>query len=219
MNEPTPPVSARIKVRRLPQRGVYDRESIHSILDEGLTCHVGFVDAGQPFVIPTIHARVGDLVYLHGSRQSRMLQVLATGAPACVTVTLLDALVLARSVFHHSMNYRSVVILGSGREVTDPTEKWDALEALVEHVVPGRWAEARQPSDNEMAATTVVAFPLDESSAKVRTGPPKDDEEDYVMSIWAGLLPLPIVPGGPVPDPRLPVGIAVPSYIKKYRRS
>ncbi len=212
------PVSERTTVRRLAKRGAYDRETIHAIIDEALVCHVGFVENDQPFVIPTIHVRAGDVLYLHGSRQSRMLQCLSTGVPACVTVTLLDALVLARSVFHHSMNYRSVVILGRGREVTDPEEKWNALEALVEHVVPGRWAEARHPSENELAATTVVAIPLDESSAKIRTGPPKDDDADYSMSIWAGLLPLPMVPGVPIADPLLGPDTALPSYVTSYRR-
>jgi len=218
MPDNTPPVSERTTVRRLAKRGAYDRDTIHTIVDEALVCHVGFVDEGQPFVIPTTHARVGDLIYLHGSRQNRMLQCLSAGVPACVTVTLLDALVLARSAFHHSMNYRSVVILGRGREVTERDEKWNALEALVEHVVPGRWAEARQPSENELAATTVVAIPLDESSAKIRSGPPKDDDADYSMSIWAGLLPLPMVPGVPVPDPQLGPDIALPSYVASYRR-
>lgn len=218
MTNPTNPVSERTTVRRLSKRGAYDRETIHAILDEALVCHVGFVDNDQPFVIPTIHTRVRDTLYLHGSRQSRMLQCLSAGVPACVTVTLLDALVLARSVFHHSMNYRSVVILGRGHEVADREEKWNALEALVEHVVPGRWAEARQPSENEMAATTVVAIPLDEASAKIRTGPPKDDDADYSMSIWAGLLPLPIVPGVPIADPVLGRHISPPDYIMGYRR-
>ena len=148
-----------------------------------------------------------------------MLRVLSAGAPACVTVTLLDGLVLARSVFHHSMNYRSAVILGRGREVTDPREKWNALEVIVKHVIPGRWSEARHPSEGELAATTVVAIPLDEASSKVRTGPPKDDEEDYAMSIWAGLLPLAIVPGNPVVDPRLNPGIDVPGYVAEYQRA
>ena len=218
MTDPTRPMSERTTVRRLSKRGAYDRETIHAILDEALVCHVGFVDNDQPFVIPTIHARRGDVLYLHGSRQSRMLQCLSRGVPACVTATLLDALVLARSVFHHSMNYRSVVLLGRGREVTDRDEKWNALEALVEHVVPGRWAEARQPSENEMAATTVVAIPIDEASAKIRTGPPKDDDDDYSMSIWAGLLPVPMTPGVPIADPALGGGILPPDYITRYRR-
>ena len=213
-----PPASARTTVKRLPARGAYDRETVHAILDEALMCHVGFIDDGHPFVIPTIHVRRDDRLYLHGSNASRMLRVLAGGAPACITVTLLDGLVLARSAFHHSMNYRSVVVLGTARRVDDPTEKWDALHALSEHVCRGRWADARQPSALEMAATTVVAFAMNEASAKIRTGPPKDDAEDYALPVWAGVLPLAMTPGAAMPDPLLSPGIALPDYVRGYRR-
>lgn len=212
------PSSERIKVRRLPARGVYDRDAVYAIVDEALYCHVGFVDDGQPFVMPTIHVRVGDQLYFHGSRQSRMLKLLCEGVPACVTMTLLDGLVLARSAFHHSMNYRSAVILGTAREVIDDAEKWSALEALVEHVVRGRWNDSRQPNEKEMAVTAVVSLNISECSAKVRTGPPKDDEDDYDLPIWSGVLPLVITPGEPVVDPRLKSGIAMPDYIRAYRR-
>jgi len=211
------PSTERTKVRRHPERGEYDRAAIDAILDAGLYCHVGFVDRGQPFVIPTIHARVGDLVYLHGSAASRMLGTLGGGIAACLTVTLLDGLVLARAVFSHSMNYRSVVVLGTATEVVDPAEKLAALEAIVEHVVPGRWADARLPSENDMRATRVLRMPLDEASAKIRSGPPKDAADDLGLGIWAGVIPLTLVPGAPVPDPALPTGIPVPGYAARYR--
>jgi nitroimidazol reductase NimA-like FMN-containing flavoprotein (pyridoxamine 5'-phosphate oxidase superfamily) len=213
-----PPASERVRVRRLPQRGVYEREKVHAILDEGLVCHVGFVVDGQPFVIPTTYARVGDRLYLHGSAASRMLRTLSGGVPVAVTVTLLDGLVLARSAFHHSMNYRSVVALGTAREVVDPVEKRAALDAIVEHVVPGRTADARPPSANEMKATLVLCLPLDEAAAKVRTGPPLDDEEDYARPCWAGVIPLRLQPGAPVDDPRLAAGLAPPAGVRAYRR-
>ena len=207
----------RTKVRRHPERGEYDRAAIDAILDEALYCHVGFVDRGQPFVIPTIHARVGDRVYLHGSAASRMLGTLRGGIPACLTVTLLDGLVLARAVFSHSMNYRSVIVLGTATEVTHPDEKMAALEAIVEHVVPGRWADARLPSDNDMRATRVLRMPLDEASAKIRNGPPKDASDDLGLGIWAGVIPLTLVPGAPIPDPALAAGIETPAYARRYR--
>jgi len=207
----------RTKVRRHPERGEYDRAAIDAILDEALYCHIGFVDRGQPFVIPTIHARAGDRVYVHGSAASRMLGTLGGGIPACLTVTLLDGVVLARAVFSHSMNYRSVMVLGTATEVTDPEEKLAALEAVVEHVVPGRWADARLPSDADLRATRVLCMPLDEASAKVRTGPPKDAADDLALGIWAGVIPLTLVPGAPVPDPALPAGIPVPDYAGQYR--
>jgi len=210
--------SDRTAVRRLAKRGVYDAPTIHHIIDEALVCHVGFVDGGQPFVIPTLHARIDDRLYLHGSQASRMLAVIAEGAPACITITLIDGLVLARSAFHHSVNYRSVVVLGTGREVTDPGEKQRVFERLVEHVAPGRWADCRWPNDKEMNATRLVSFPLDESSAKVRVGPPVDDEEDYDLPHWAGLLPLILQPGIPIADPRLKSGITTPVYLRPYRR-
>lgn len=208
----------RTKVRRIADRGMYDRESTYAIVDEALICHIGFVDEGQPYVIPTIHARVGDRLFIHGSRVSRMLRCLATGAPACITVTLLDGLVLARSAFHHSMNYRSVVVLAMGTDVIDPVEKNRALEALTEHVIAGRWADARPPSDKELAATSVLSFPLDEASAKVRSGPPKDDEDDYSLPVWARVIPMALQAGVPLSDPRLPGGIAPPPYVTSYRR-
>ena len=208
----------RTTVKRLPERGSHDLPLIHAILDEGLLCHVGFVHEGHPFVIPTTYARVGDRVYLHGAVASRMLSTLTLGVPVCVEVTLLDALVLGRSAFHHSMNYRSVVILGVAREAVDPAEKRQALEALVEHVVPGRLAEVRPPSAREVAGTRVLWVPILEGSAKVRTGPPIDDEEDYALPHWAGELPLRMVPGIPIPDARLAQGTPVPKTVTAYRR-
>jgi len=212
------PQTGRTKLRRLPDRALYDRQAIYDILDEALVCHVGFVDQGHPYVIPTIHARIDDRLCLHGSRASRMLRCLSQGGPACITVTLLDGLVLARSAFHHSMNYRSVVVLGKGREIVDPPEKTAALHRLTEHVVAGRWADVRPPSENELAATTVVSFPLDEASAKVRTGPPKDDEPDYAAPVWAGVIPLTLTAGPPEPDSRLAPGTGPPGYATAYHR-
>jgi nitroimidazol reductase NimA-like FMN-containing flavoprotein (pyridoxamine 5'-phosphate oxidase superfamily) len=212
--EPTP----RTTLRRLPERGHFDRATVNAILDEALVCHVGFVRDGQPFVIPTIHARVGDHVLVHGSAASRMLKTLQGGVPVCLTVTLLDGLVLARSAFNHSMNYRSVVVLGEARAVTEPREKWDALHAIVEHVAPGRWSEVREPSARELAATLVLRLPIEEASAKVRTGPPHDDEEDYALECWAGVLPLRLTPGAPQPDPRMPAGRPLPPSVTGYAR-
>jgi nitroimidazol reductase NimA-like FMN-containing flavoprotein (pyridoxamine 5'-phosphate oxidase superfamily) len=212
--EPTP----RTTLRRLPARGHFDRATVNAILDETLVCHVGFVSDGQPFVIPTIHARAGDQVFVHGSAASRMLKTLKGGVPVCLTATLVDGLVLARSAFHHSMNYRSVVVLGDAQAVTDEREKWDALHAIVEHVAPGRWSEVREPSAKELAATLVLRLPIEEASAKVRTGPPLDDEEDYALECWAGVLPLRLVPGAPVPDPRMPAGRALPASVTGYAR-
>ena len=208
----------RTTVRRLSNRGAYDRETIDAILDEALICHAGFVVEGSPVVIPTIHWRDGDTLYLHGSAASRMLRSLRNGVEACVTVTLLDGLVLARSTFHHSMNYRSVVILGTAREVTGD-EKLRALTTLVEHVCPGRSAEARGPNEIELKQTMVLALPIEEASAKIRKGGPLDDEEDYAMDIWAGVLPLTLTPGAPIADERLSAGIAVPEYVRGYRRA
>jgi len=185
----------RTRVRRHPERGVYEREAIAAILDEALICHVGFVVDAQPFVIPTIHARAGDVLYLHGSPASRMLRTLSEGVDVCVTATLLDGLVLARSVYNHSMNYRSAVVLGRARVLDDAVEKLVALEAIVEHVVPGRWEDARQPNKKELAATNVLALGLDEASAKIRTGPPKDFDDDVELPIWAGVIPLRLVAG------------------------
>jgi nitroimidazol reductase NimA-like FMN-containing flavoprotein (pyridoxamine 5'-phosphate oxidase superfamily) len=205
-------------VGRLPERARYDRDTIHAILDEGLVCHVGFVADGQPFVIPTTYARLDDRLVIHGSAASRMVKALAGGAPACVSVTLLDGLVLARSAFHHSMNYRSVVVVGRAIEIVDPLEKRSALEAIVEHVAPGRGPSVRPPSEIELRATRVVALPLDESSAKVRTGPPKDDEDDYALPVWAGEIPLGLSAGPALADPRLAPGIAVPPDVALWRR-
>ena len=213
--EPTP----RTTLRRLPARGHFDRATVNAILDEALVCHVGFVSDGQPFVIPTIHARVGDHVFVHGSAASRMLKTLQGGLPVCLTVTLVDGLVLARSAFHHSMNYRSVVVLGDAEAVTDNGEKWDALHAIVEHVAPGRWSEVREPSAKELAGTLVLRLPIEEASAKVRTGPPLDDEEDYALECWAGVLPLRLTPGTPVPDPRMPEGRPLPASVTGYART
>jgi uncharacterized protein len=208
----------RTRVKRLPDRGKYDAETVHKILDEAFVCHVGFVVDGQPFVIPTNFGRVGDIVYLHGSAASRMLKTLADGVPVCVTVTLVDGLVLARSAFHHSANYRSVVMLGKAMLVENPEEKMRALEAFTEHVVRGRWKDVRRPTELELKATTVLSLPLEEVSAKVRTGPPKDDAEDYSLPIWAGVLPLPVMPGAPVDDPRLLPGLKPPEYVLNYSR-
>ena len=208
----------RTTLRRLPQRGSYERATIDAILDEALWCHVGFVADGQPFVIPTIHARIGERLYLHGSAASRMLRTLDDGVPACVTVSLLDGLVLARSAFHHSLNYRSVVLLGRAQPVDEPGEKQAALRAIVEHVCPRRSDDVRGPSETELRATSVLRLPIDEASAKVRSGPPLDDEEDYGLPCWAGVLPLRLVSGEPQPDPRLPGGVPLPEYVAAYRR-
>jgi nitroimidazol reductase NimA-like FMN-containing flavoprotein (pyridoxamine 5'-phosphate oxidase superfamily) len=193
--------SARTAVRRRAQRGRYDREIVHAVLDEALVCHVGFESEHGPIVLPTMHARIDDTLYLHGAAGNAMLRTLAAGAPVCVTVTLLDGLVLARSAFHHSMNYRSVVVFGTATAVDDRGAKLAALEALIERIHPGRWAEARRPTDAELRQTLVVALPLDEASAKVRTGPPIDDPEDYALDVWAGEIPLETRRLEGVPDP------------------
>jgi uncharacterized protein len=203
-------------VKRLPARGVYDRGVIHQILDAGLVCHLGFVVDGQPFVIPTTHVRIGETLYVHGSPASRMLQTLEQGVPACVTVTLVDGLVLARSAFHHSINYRSVVVFGTGMLVSDPEEKRAVLEALTNHLIPGRWEEIRQPNSQELKRTLVLAIPIEEASAKIRVGPPLDDDEDYELSVWAGVVPLKLAADAPVPDPRLSPGITAPEYAIAY---
>ncbi|MGH9715075.1 MAG: pyridoxamine 5'-phosphate oxidase family protein [Candidatus Acidiferrales bacterium] len=208
----------RTQVKRLPNRGAYDSETVFRILDEAFLCHVGFVVDGQPFVIPTGYARVGQTLYVHGSAASRMLRTLSEGVQVCVTVTLVDGLVLARSAFHHSMNYRSVVILGRATLVDRREEKLEALKAFTEHVVRGRWNDVRQPTEAEMKATIVLALPLDEVSAKIRSGPPKDDEEDYSLPIWAGVVPLRLEPGTPVADPRLEQKMEPPTYALKYSR-
>ena len=206
----------RTRVRRLPERAAYDRATVHAILDEGFLCHLGFVVDGQPYVIPTGYARVGETVFLHGSTGSRL--GLRPGMDVCVTVTLVDGLVLARSAFHHSMNYRSVMAIGRTRPVTDPGEKEAALRALVEHIVPGRSDEVRGGDSRELAATAVLALPLAEVSAKVRTGPPSDDEPDYALPIWAGVLPLALTPGEPAPDPVLDPSIPTPAHVASWSR-
>jgi nitroimidazol reductase NimA-like FMN-containing flavoprotein (pyridoxamine 5'-phosphate oxidase superfamily) len=206
----------RTRVRRLPERAAYDRATVHAILDEGFICHVGFVAGGQPYVIPTGYARVGETVYLHGSTGSRF--GLRPDMDICVTVTLVDGLVLARSAFHHSMNYRSVMAIGRARPVTGLDEKEAALRAIVEHIVPGRSDEVRGGDRRELAATAVLALPLDEVSAKVRTGPPKDDEPDYALPIWAGILPLALTSGEPAPDPVLDPSIPTPAHVASWSR-
>jgi len=212
------PQTARTKLKRLPKRGHFDRETVYGILDEGFICHVGFAIDAQPFVIPTGYGRVGDKLYIHGSQASRMLRSLAGGINVCVTVTIVDGLVLARSAFHHSMNYRSVVVFGRATLVDDPQEKMKALVALSEHIVRGRWDDVRGPNDEEIKLTTVLCLPLEEASAKIRTGPPLYDEEDYALPVWAGVVPLKLVAGEPVKDPLLSSEIAVPDYAAHYKR-
>jgi len=208
----------RTRLKRLPKRGHFDRETVYGILDEGFICHVGFAAEGQPFVIPTGYARDGDKLYIHGSQASRMLRTLSAGIDICLTVTIVDGLVLARSAFHHSMNYRSVVVLGRATLIEDREEKLAALLALSEHFIRGRWAEVREPTEEELIMTTVLTLPLVEVSAKIRTGPPLDDEEDYSMPVWAGVIPLRLEAGEPIQDPRLPAGIKAPEYAVNYRR-
>lgn len=209
----------RTTIRRLPKRGFYDRETIYRILDEGLICHVGFSVGNMPFVIPTIYGRDGETLYFHGAKASRMLKTLSEGVEACVTVTLVDGLVLARSAFHHSMNYRSVVIFGKASQVVDKDEKLKALLAISEHLIPGRWAEAREPNERELNATSVLSLPITEASAKVRTGGPVDDEEDYDLPIWAGELPLKLIAGEPITDSRQKIQVEIPDYIRAYSRN
>jgi hypothetical protein len=211
--------SDRVRLRRKRERGSHDREVIDAILDEGLIAHLGVTDdEGHPVVTPTLHARVGDVVYLHGSAASRTLASLRPGGPACLTVSLIDGLVLARSAMHHSVNYRSVMLFGRSTPVTDPEEKLKALEAVVEHIIPGRWAAVRAPTENELRATAVLSMPIDQASAKVRSGQPVDDEDDYAIDTWAGVLPLALQPLAPQPDPRMPAARPLPSYVSCYRR-
>jgi uncharacterized protein len=209
--------TARTRVVREPQRAVYDREVVSQILDEGFICHIGFAVEGQPYVIPTSYGRDRDVLYVHGSSASRMLRSLDQGIPVCVTVTLLDGLVLARSVFNHSMNYRSVLILGTATLVDDPEEKIAALHALSEHILPRRWDDSRHPNEKELKATSVLRIPITEFSAKVRTGPPIDDEEDYSFPTWAGVLPLHLKTGSPIADERCQREL--PTYLQKYSRA
>lgn len=209
------PSSERTRVKRLPERGGYDRAALDAILDEALICHVGFVQDGQPFVIPTIHARVADTIYFHGSPASRMLRLMKRGAPVCVTATILDGIVAARSVFHHSMNYRSAVVLGEARLVEDENERLRAMEAVTEHVIPGRWGEARHPSELESKGTLLAAVAISEFSVKVRSGPPGDEEDDYALPTWAGVVPMTLRPGAPIPDPMLGEGIEVDVSVER----
>src|ERR1700741_475698 len=211
--------TARTRVVREPERGVYDRKTVYGLLDEAFICHVGFCVDGQPFVIPTSYGRKDANLYIHGSPASRMLRKMSGGVAVCVTVTLLDGLVLARSVFNHSMNYRSVVILGKATLVDDPREKLAALRTLSEHILPGRWEDARQPNERELKATSVLHVPIEEFSAKVRVGPAIDDEEDYSFPTWAGVVPLEMVTGKPIDDARLLAGKEVPAYARNYSRS
>jgi len=209
---PTP----RTRLRRLPRRAAYDRATIDAILDEALIAHLGFVDDGQPYVIPTLQARVGDRVYVHGSAASRTLRALADGVPACLTVTLADGLVLARAAYHHSVNYRSVVVLGTARPVQDPDERRAALRAFTDKLVPGRWAEVRPPTSQELRGTAVLALELTEASAKVRTGPPGDDADDLARDVWAGVVPLRLRAGAPEPDPRLAPGTPLSPAVRDW---
>ena len=210
--------TARTRVIREAERGVYDRETVYRILDEGFLCHAGFVVDGQPFVIPTSYGRKDASLYIHGSAASRMLRQMKDGVPVCITVTLLEGLVLARSIFNHSMNYRSVVILGKATLVDDPQEKLAALRILSEHILPGRWDDSRQPNERELKATSVLRVAIEEFSAKVRQGPPIDDEEDYSFPTWAGVVPLEMVAGAPIDDARLLPGTKIPQYARHYTR-
>jgi len=212
------PVTDRTRVVREANRAVYDREAIYKILDEGFVCHIGFAAEGQPFVIPTMYARVGDSLYFHGSAASRMLRGASGGTPVCITVTLMDGLVLARSVFNHSMNYRSVVALGEAVLIDDSAEKLAALQALTEKLIPGRWNDARQPNEKELKATSILKLPLSEVSAKVRTGDVEDDADDYALRVWAGVIPLRLVAGEPISDARCDATIPTPTYAVGYKR-
>ena len=213
------PITERTRVRRIPKRADYDRDTIYRILDEALVCHVGFVQDGQPVVIPMNYARRGDTLILHGSIASRLLKSVQAGHPVCVTVTLLDGLVLARSAYHHSMNYRSVVVFGRGRLIEPDGEKLEALEILTEHILRGRWQAIRKPTRQELDATAVVSIAIESASAKIRTGPPVDDEADYPLPVWAGVIPIREQASMPVSDPRLDPGVPVPASIAEYRRA
>jgi nitroimidazol reductase NimA-like FMN-containing flavoprotein (pyridoxamine 5'-phosphate oxidase superfamily) len=213
------PKTEKNSIKRLPKRGYYDRETIYRILDEALICHVGFVEGSQPYVIPINFGRMGDAIILHGAKASRLLKQVEAGNPVCVEVTIVDGLVLARSVFHHSVNYRSVVVFGAGRLIVDEQEKLAALEAVSEHLVPGRWQEARLPNEKELNATSVVAIRIDEASAKVRTGPPVDEEEDYHLPVWAGVLPFQLMPLLPIQDEVQSDGVSLPNYVANYSRT
>ena len=207
----------RTRVRRNPKRATYDREVVHQVLDEAMLCHIALSIDGQPCVLPTIHTRLGNKLYLHGSNQNRMLNTIAEGATACISVTILDGLVLARSGLHHSMNYRSVVLYATGQKVECEDEKRRAMEALVEQIVPGRWEDARQPTQEELNATNVIVFPIDEASAKVRNGPPVDDDRDRNLPIWAGVVPVRLCASEPITD-TAGIDVSIPSYVEQYRR-
>jgi uncharacterized protein len=209
--------TARTRVKRLPKRASYDRDAIYSILDTALVCHVGFALGGQPYVIPTLHVRIDDRLYIHGSAASRMLGAAADGTPMAITVTHIDGLVLARSAFHHSVNYRSVVILGAATLVTDPAEKLAVMKGLIDHVAPGRWDNIRHPNEKELAVTSVLSIPIVEASAKLRSGDPLDDEADYAMPIWAGQIPFETRALTPVADARLAASTPIPAYVNDYR--
>lgn len=211
--------TSRTKLKRLPKRGSFEREMIYRILDEGFVAHVGFTVDDQPFVIPTAYARDGDRLLIHGSSASRMMRAVGWEIDICVTVTLVDGLVLARSAFHHSMNYRSVIVFGKAEVVSGEAEKMKALELFTEHIVPNRWSEVRPPTANELKATTVLALTLEEASAKVRTGNPVDDEADYAVNVWAGVIPLKTTAGEPIDDARLRDGISIPPYVSAYKRT
>lgn len=212
-------VTGKTKLRRIPKRGSYDVQTIYEILDEGFIAHVGFAAAnGQTFVIPTGYARRGNEMLIHGSAASRMMRALSEEIEICATVTLIDGLVLARSAFHHSMNYRSVVVFGAAKIIKDENEKMESLRSFTEHIVPGRWREVRPPNANELRATTVLSLPLNEASAKIRTGNPVDDAEDYAMNVWAGVLPLKMTAGRPVADSVLKDEIKIPEYVENYAR-
>ena len=210
------PQTTRSTLKRLPKRGSFDRDVINQILDAGFVCHVGFCVDGQPFVIPTGYARVNDKLIIHGSQASRMLRTLERGVDVCVTVTLIDGLVLARSAFHHSMNYRSVVVFGRALLIEDRDEKLAALFALSEHMIPGRWKDVRGPTEQELQQTTVLSLSVNEASAKIRTGPPLDEEPDYELPIWAGVIPLKLVAEPWIPDPRLSKGMIMPDYKPRF---
>jgi uncharacterized protein len=217
-DEAAPP-SARVRVKRMPDRAKYDRATVEAILDEGLICHLGFVAEAQPYVIPTIYARDGDKLLIHGSAAGRTLREVSGKIPVCLTVTIVDGLVLARSAYHHSMNYRSVVILGSATEIVERRAKLAAMRALVEHMIRGRWDDVRHPNEQELRATMVLSLPIDEVSAKVRVGPPIDDEEDYARDTWAGIVPLSLDAHAATADPRLRTGTPLPTYARYYRRA
>ncbi|HJZ48956.1 MAG TPA: pyridoxamine 5'-phosphate oxidase family protein [Roseiflexaceae bacterium] len=210
------PKTSRNKVKRLPERGHYDAATIYPIIDAALICHVGFVLDGQPFIIPTLHARRGDTILLHGAKGNRLLRHIQSGGEVCISVTLMDGIVLARSVFHHSINYRSAVLFGKGAVIADDQARLQALEAFTERLIPGRWRDVRQPNEVELKQTTIVAVPIESASAKIRNGPPKDEAEDYDLPVWAGVLPLQHAAGMPIADPQLKPGVELPDYIRDF---